>query len=333
MKKLSSILIVLVGLFLISCGGSKTENKDGENLPAPRNNGHFLMYYYPTHSFYTSEFGTEFVKSDTCIGYPSYVTSDADGTLFSAVNGYNVGISVSKDGGKTWKLVENKDTESGEYASFAIVASKANNVYALSSKGDFFVTKDGGVNWEKKTSPCLKDTTHSSPAFSSSLNLAVSADGKKIVAQGWYFEETILSVSNDEGNTWTAITPPTERNESKGVGFCSDRIIYASYDQIFYTDDMGKTWLNSEPEKLFAPNCERPFYGYRTFATDGDKFVIGVEAPSAEDSRDANNKYPGAIFLSIDGGKTFKTYDFPYNIDQTPNTSDEYLYLTFIPKK
>jgi hypothetical protein len=332
MKKTTLILTVLIGLFLVSCGGKK-ENKEESNLPAPRNNGHFLMYYYPTHSMYSSEFGTEFTKADTCIGYPSCITADEAGTLYSSINGSNVSVSVSKDGGKTWNIVENPDETVYENASFALVAGKANTVYALSTRGDFFVTKDGGASWEKKTSPCLKDTTHSSPAFSSSLNLAVSVDGKKLIAQGWYFEETVLAISEDDGATWTAITPPTERNESKGVGFCADRIIYASYDQIFYTDDLGKTWLVSEPEKLFSKDSERSFYGYRTFVTDGDKFVMGVEAPAADDSRDDKNKFPGAIFLSIDGGKTFKTYDFPFSTDQTPEVSDEYIYLTFVPKK
>ena len=332
MKKTTLILTVLIGLFFGSCGGNKATNEES-NLQAPRNNGHFLMYYNPTHSMYSSEFGTEFTKVDTCIGFPRSITSDEAGNLFSSIFGSNVGVSVSKDGGKTWTIVKNSDETVYENATYTIVAGKTNTVYALSSRGDFFVTKDGGVNWVKKTSPCMKDTTHTSPAFSSSINLAVSVDGKKLIAQAWYFEETVLSISEDDGTTWTAITPPTERNESKGVGFCADRIIYASYDQIFYTDDLGKTWLVSEPEKLFAKDSERSFYGYRTFVTDGDKFVVGVEAPAADDSRDDKNKFPGAIFLSIDGGKTFKTLDFPYSTDQTPKVSDEYIYLTFVPKK
>lgn len=331
MKKFIYLLVVLTALFVVSCG-NKTENKE-KTLPTPRNNGHFLMYYYPTHSFYSSEFGTEFIKSDTCIGYPSYISSDENGKLFSAVSGYNVSVMVSDDGGKTWNMVKNNDTTRYTHAAFGIVAGKANTVYALSTQGDFFVTKDGGLNWTKKTSPCIKDTTHSSPILSNSINLAVSADCKKLIAQAWYFEETILSISEDEGNTWTVVAPPTERNESKGVGFCGDRIVYASYDQVFYTDDMGKTWQTSEPAKMLAPNCEYTYYGYRNFVTDGDKFVMGVEAPAAEKNRDDKNKYPGAIFLSIDGGKTFKTYPFPYNVDQTPNVSDEYIYLTFVPKK
>jgi hypothetical protein len=331
MKKHVLFFAVITALFLASCG-SKTSTTE-EQLPAPRNNGHFLMYYYPTHSIYTSEFGTEFIKSDTCIGYPSYVTSDENGKLYSAVSGYTVSVMASDDGGKTWNMVENKDTTRYDHAAFGIVAGKANTVYALSTKGDFFITKDGGANWTKKSSPCLKDTTHSSPIFSNSINLAVSADGKKLLAQAWFFEETVLSISEDEGSTWKTITPPTERNESKGVGFCGDRIVYASYDEFFYTDDLGETWKISEPAKLLAKDCERTFYGYRCFVTDGDKFIMGVEAPSAEDSRDDKNKFPGAIFLSTDAGETFKTYAFPYSVDQTPKVSDEYIYITFVPKK
>jgi photosystem II stability/assembly factor-like uncharacterized protein len=245
MKKHVLFFAVITALFLASCG-SKTGTTE-EQLPAPRNNGHFLMYYYPTHSIYSSDFGTELVKKDTCAEFLYNFTADENGKLYSAVGGTNVSVMVSEDGGENWEWIKNSDTTKYERAHFGIVAGKANTVYALSTKGDFYVTKDGGVNWTKKTSPCIKDTTHSSPAFSNSINLAVSADGKKLLAQAWYFEETVFSISYDEGSTWIMITPPTERNESKGVGFCGDRIVYASYDEFFYTDDLGKSWKNSEP--------------------------------------------------------------------------------------
>jgi hypothetical protein len=82
-----------------------------------------------------------------------------------------------------------------------------------------------------------------------------------------------------------------------------------------------------------AKDSESYFYGYRCFVTDGDKFIMGVEAPSSERSRDDKNKFPGAIFLSIDAGETFKTFAFPYNIDPTPTVSDEYIFITYVPKK
>lgn len=335
MKKAILLFVIISGLFLVSCGSkdAKDAAKDKIEELRPRNNGHFLMYYYPTHSIYTSEFGTSFTKSDTCKAYPNFITADEDGTLYSGMSGTEVTVNVSKDGGQTWQMVDNADEIEYDRASYIVVASKSKTVYALSSAGKFFVTTNGGVNWTEKTSPCVKDTTHSSPAFTSSINLAVSVDGKKILAQAWYFEEQILSISEDGGNTWTAIPAPIERNESKGVGFCADRIIYASYDQLFYTDDLGQNWFTSEPDKMLAKDSETNFWGYRTFVTDGDKFVVGVEAPSAESSKNEKNKYPGAIFLSTDAGKTFKVLDFPFAVDPTPNTSDEYIYLTFIPKK
>lgn len=332
MKNLFFIATIFLGSLLVSCGGD-TKTNDESNETRPRNNGQFLMYYYPTSSVYGSEFGKEFAKKDTCIGFPSYMTADEDGTLYGSVVGTEVSVIKSTDGGKTWVPVENLDTAKNPYASYVITAGKSKMLYALSSQGLFYISKDGGSNWEKKTSPCVKDTSHSSPGFGPEAWLAVSADGKKILAQAWYFEETVLAISEDEGNTWTAITPPTERNSSRGVGFCSDRIVYSSYDQIFYTDDNGKTWLNSTPDKLFSPKSESSYYGNRHFITDGDQFVLGVEVPSAASSRSEKNQYPGAIFLSKDGGKTFETLPFPYNIDPTPNTSDEYVYLTFLSKK
>ena len=235
MKKLLAFTLLLSATGFMSC---KTDTKSADDAQKsndilPRNNGHFLMYYYPTSSIFNSDNGKEFTKKDTCIGYPTYITSDDDGNLYSSVMSKKVSVTKSTDGGKTW----------------------------------------------------------------------------------------------------TAIKAPTDRNESRGIGFCSDRIIYASYDQLFRTDDMGKTWIASSPEKMYAPNCESSYYGYRHFITDGDQFVIGVEVPSAETSRDAKNKYPGAVFYSHDGGKTFETHPFPFSVDPTPNTSDEYVYLAFVPKK
>ena len=331
MKKLFFIVTLALGSYLTSCSGDSTTSTDN-NESRPRNNGQFFMYYYPTSSIYNSEFGKEFNKKDTCMGFPSYMSIDEDGTLYGSVAGTEVSVIKSTDGGKTWMSVENLDTAKNAYASYVITAGKSKTIYALSSNGLFYVSKDGGSYWEKKTTPCVKDTTHSSPGFGPESWLAVSADGKKIIAQAWYFEETILAISEDEGNSWTAITPPTERNSSRGVGFCGNRIVYASYDQIFYTDDNGKTWLNSTPDKLFAPKSESSYYGYRHFITDGDQFVVGVEVPSAESSRNEKNQYPGAIFFSKDGGKTFETHPFPYSVDPTPTTSDEYVYLAFLSK-
>ena len=70
----------------------------------------------------------------------------------------------------------------------------------MSSNGLFFVSKDGGNKWTKKTSPCVKDTTHSSPAFGAEAWLAVSADGKKLLAQAWFFEETVLAITGENAS-------------------------------------------------------------------------------------------------------------------------------------
>lgn len=336
MRKQLFAIIVIAGLsMLASCSKSAgTQNEETKaDGPLPRGNGSFLMYYYPTASVYSSANGNEFTRKDTCLGHAMHICADAGGTVYSVDYGQQLGISKSADGGKTWTAVANSDAEATKGASYVISAGAAGSVYALSSNGSFFVSKNGGVNWEKRSTPCKKDTIHSSPGTGMEAWLAVSADGKKLLAQAWYFEETVLAVSSDEGKTWTAITPPTERNSSRGVGFCGDRIVYSSPDQVFYTDDNGQKWNTSTPDHLYAPNSTSSFYGYRNFVTDGDQFVVGVEVPAAESSRDDKNKYPGAVFVSTDGGKTFAVKPFPLSSDPTPNTSDEYVYLTFMPKK
>lgn len=325
---------MLLGLtMMFSCNNANEPAPEAEEKKnAELEGGSLLMYYYPTHSMYASTDGVSLEKSDTCMAYPNMIAADAAGTLFSPLFGKKPAVSKSTDGGKTWSDVSSNAAE-GEWNSFVIAAGNANSIYLLSNTGDFYISKDGGMAWEKRATPCAKDTIHSSPAFGMDAWLAVSSDGKKLLAQAWYFEETVLSISEDEGKTWTPITPPTERNSSRGIGFCGTSIMYASSDQVFTTSDNGKTWNTSTPSKLFAPNSESNFYSYRHFITDGDKYVMGIEVPSAEDSRDDKNKYPGALFVSTDGGKTFETKPFPYSTDPTPNTSDEYVWLTWMKKK
>lgn len=325
---------MLIGLsMMFSCKNNSEPTPANEEKSEPTfDGGSFLMFYYPTHSMYSSADGISFAKTDTCMAYPNMIAADASGTLYSPLFGKKPAVTKSTDGGKTWTEIPSSAAE-GDWNSYVITAGTANTVYMLSNTGTFLVSKDGGQNWEKRATPCAKDTIHSSPAFGMEAWLAVSSDGKKLLAQAWYFEETVLSVSEDEGKTWKAITPPTERNSSRGIGFLGNSIMYASYDQVFITADNGKTWNTSTPAKLLAPNSESSYYGYRHFVTDGNKYIMGVEVPSAETSRDEKNKYPGAMFVSTDGGKTFETKAFPYNVDQTPNTSDEYVWLTWMKKK
>lgn len=335
MKKIIIPALILCASMLYSCKQTTSgENPeiDSEENESTLNGGSFLMYYYPTHSMYGSSNGKEFSRKDTCIGYPNVISADAAGTLFSPVYGKKIAVTKSVDGGKTWLEVTSTEPE-GVWASYVITAGAVNTVYALSSNGSFHVSKDGGVNWEKRTTPCGKDTVHSSPATGMEAWLTVSSDGKKLLAQAWYFEESVLSVSEDEGKTWKAIVAPTERNSSRGIGFCGARIVYASYDQVFTSDDNGATWIVSSPANLYSANSVSSYYGYRHFITDGEQCVVGVEVPGAETSRDEKNKYPGAIFVSTDGGKTFEVKPFPHSVDPTPTSSDEYVWLTFLKKK
>lgn len=324
--------MILGATVLSSCGDkNSTEATEQAADQATLDGGHFLMYYNPMRSMYTSTDGQSLVKTDSVTSYPNMISADAAGTLFSPIFGKKPAVNKSTDGGKTWSEVSSSFAE-GEWNSYVITAAGANKVYLLSSSGNFFASNDGGKNWEKRTTPCAKDTIHSSPAFGMEAWLATSADGKKLLAQAWYFEETVLAVSEDDGKTWKPVVPPTERNSSRGVGFCGNRIVYASFDQVFTTEDMGKTWKPSTASGLFAPESESSYYGYRHFVTDGNKYVMGVEVPAAESSRNEKNKYPGAIFFSKDGGLTFEVKPFPYNTDPTPTTSDEYVWLTWVKK-
>lgn len=317
------VLLIAVAMMvtpLVAC--SKSEK--------PRNGGYFLMWYYPQKAIYKSTDGRSWKKLvDSGDAWPMWMTAGADGTLYASKLGTSPTILTSTDG-KTWTPVAaNPNNPQGEHRTYAICAGQGKTLYALSAHGDFQVSKDGGVTWTEKTRPVVEGARGAGDGFKGYC--AVSPMGTQVLIQGWYFSPAapILAVTTDEGQTWKTVKAPTERNESRGVGFLDSNIIfYADGETVYTSADSGATWKKTAPEKLLAKDSKNSFYSYRRFVSDGGKFVVGVEA--AADGKDATNKWPGATFVSKDGGATFETAPLPWNTDPTPSTSDEYVFLTFV---
>ncbi|MBS1197816.1 MAG: Photosynthesis system assembly factor [Proteobacteria bacterium] len=299
----------------------------------PLGGGHFLMWYNPQHAVYKSTDGRNWVKLNDTKEWASWLSAGADGMLYASKMGKSPIVASSKDG-KDWVEVKgNSANVQGDRRTFAICTGSGKTIYALSSHGDFQVSKDGGVTWEEKTRPVPVGARGAGDGFRGFCS--VSPTGDQILIQGWYFSPAnpILAVTADEGKTWTPIKAPTDRNEANGVGYLSNgaTLFFANSEAVYTSADKGATWKKSTPEKLLAKNSERNFYSYRRFASNGGSVIVGVEA--AGDGKDAKNKWPGATFFSKDGGLTFEVIDLPWSTDPTPKVSDELLEITFVPGK
>ncbi|PIR21207.1 MAG: hypothetical protein COV45_00235 [Deltaproteobacteria bacterium CG11_big_fil_rev_8_21_14_0_20_47_16] len=326
MKRLTQLATITVVIAMMM--GMVACNKS----PSLRNNGHLLMWYYPNKALFQSTDGRKWTKVNDVQDWLLWLSADSKGQLYASNLGTTPTITTSKDGKKWDKVAPNENNPQGDHGSYALCAGEK-TLYALSSRGDFFVSEDGGSTWTKKTRPAAEGARGAGDGFKGYCT--VSPDDKTVLIQGWYFSPAgpVLATTTDKGDSWTTIPAPTERNEAMGIGFVGvgTGIVYADYDAVYRTTDNGKTWTKATPEKLVAKDSKRNFYSYRKMVTDGDKIVVVVEAPGKDGG--ADNKWPGATFYSKDGGATFEVLDLPWNTDPTPTVSDEYVSLTFVPTK
>jgi photosystem II stability/assembly factor-like uncharacterized protein len=218
------------------------------------------------------------------------------------------GIYKSIDGGKTWKNVGLKDTQS--IARVRVDAKDPNLLYVAalghpygkSSERGVYRSKDGGTTWQKIL---YKDDVAGAEDISIDPN-----NPKTIFATIWDVYRTPWSLSSggpasglykstDGGDTWKDITRnpgmPSGIIGKIGVavsGADSNRI-YAMVENenggVFRSEDGGATWAKVNDDRKVR---QRNFYYTRIYAD-----------PKNKDSVYAVNT---AFFHSIDGGKTFK---------------------------
>lgn len=265
----------------------------------------------------------------------SSIASSADGSKLVAVNdnsydngdyGVFVGtIYTSTDSGVSWTQATN-----APLACWLAVASSADgkNVAALAADDAIYISTDSGTTWTPTNTP------------SSLLNcIALSADGKKLVAGEWNDyppNPSLIFTTTNSGVTWASKNSPDEYWTSIASSADGTRLVAvgtnpSSTSPIFTSVDSGLVWRTTS-----APQTN--WYAVASSA-DGVKLIAAVSGGQVYTSMDsgtnwtptilpsaiwdavassadgttliAAQNYGGAIYTSIDSGETWVQANVP----------------------
>jgi photosystem II stability/assembly factor-like uncharacterized protein len=232
------------------------------------------------------------------------------------------GVYKSVDGGKSWKYLGLKDTNTitrivihPTNPDIAYVAAQG-HLWGSNEERGIFMTTDGGASWKKTL---YIDANHGA------ADVEIDPQNPNILYAGmWFFERkpwTFKSGSEnggvfrslDGGRTWNKITnglPKLTGRISIRVAPGNPNVVYALMESkdgaLYRSDDKGETF-----RMIYRNNniVQRGFY-YTTVRVDptNENKVYAVSSP---------------LFVSIDGGRNFKSI--------SPNTHIDYHALWIDP--
>lgn len=131
---------------------------------------------------------------------------------------------------------------------------------------------------------------------------------------GWVLSDNALSLTSDDGQNWTDITPPgVPASAIRGVYFMDAQhgwAVSASTDnqaqlEISTTNDAGSSWSTSplgNPQPVFTDSASLP--AYIDFSDAQDGWVVAMIATSA-------NFSTGILFHTSDAGSTWQQLQMP----------------------
>src|SRR3989338_680262 len=204
-------------------------------------------------------------------------------------------IIVTKDARMTW-TESKRQRNSGApqiYSALGISPTNSNVIYA-GAFGFFVKSTDGGMTWtETGFGPLGSNPGHP-------IDIEVDPDNENIV----YVDSYVGGVfkSTDGGKTWVTNAFGYSGSETRGVAVSSDNnnVFATSRSGIFLSKDKGINWLpvglgDIKLDELQAVSLN---------PIDNNKILLG-------DSQNAMN----SIFLSVDGGMSWKTVFMLFNED------------------
>src|SRR5437870_5150640 len=226
------------------------------------------------------------------------------------------GIYKSTDGGETWNHVGLEKSE--RTARIAVTPGKSDTVFAAvpgalwsdSSDRGLYKTSDGGKTWKQVLKGANLSTGCTDVAIDPASVNTMFACMWDFRRKGWEYRSggdgpdkpsaSGLFRSNDGGETWTEITPETNKGFPKkpygrlaiAIAPSNPKRVYCLVESpdsaLFVSDDGGATWDKRDKSNWVV---WRPFY----FA----RLVVDPKNP------DRVFKPDGALVLSEDGGKSF----------------------------
>jgi len=306
---------------------STTDGGESWNLSTIGNRSPVQIYYEKNSNLlYISHWGVPTLASnDLGNSWNNISISKKNAVIFSTkdigISTYFQGsnLSITNDGGINWTDLPIR----GECWQPACLLNS--NVYICPSDGanDILVTRDGGNNWNSIIP--YPDIT-----LTGSSN---SNDCGQFFIQSSFSDNYGILVSNDSGSSWTSISGPRSRADTRF--YVKNNVIYAAqYVDLPFTDlDKGELWLytlqlkNSFPiaieSTIYATQCD-PFDTIITVVTEQSCYSdsISITSVSQSGSTEFSVSSPTLFPLKLTG------YD-SLGIRYTPvDSGDDTTYLT-----
>lgn len=270
---------------------------------------HHFVVSLMDHSWYISKDGGKTFQPYSGFGHERmyYQIAPSDPmTIYTSGPRASV-VTVSRDGGKTWKIPAMKGLpprESYIRASVAVDPVNAETVYigiapVPGRRGDLagegvYVSRDAGENWAPLNNGFPKPANHKGKGFFENTNvcgyeLAVSKNGTPVAMSIVY---NLVYRYDKTAGSWKAV----RRDPSRPWGLIdlqsdpySGRLwLAASQSGLLYSDDDGRSWKTLE---TFPGSAGRLFF---------DREKAGRFTVASNDG----------LYLTEDGGTTWWFYDF-----------------------
>ncbi len=196
--------------------------------------------------------------------------------------GHDAVILKSNDGAKTWQTVFSDIHE--EAPLLDVYFEDALTGIAIGAYGLIYVTKNGGVNWQK-ASLNLSDESKEEDEFTDvndlHLNSIASAGDKRYYIAA---EAGNIFRSDDDGESWLRLPSPY-RGSFFGVLPLSlnNVLVYGLRGHLYRSSDAGSSWVkvDSDTNEMLTD---------ASYLANGDIVVVGLA---------------GTMLISRDNGKTF----------------------------
>lgn len=211
------------------------------------------------------------------------VASSADGSKLVIAEDTSY-IYISNDGGNTW--VQNAAAGMNKWYGLAMTPD-GTKIVALANNDYIYISNDGGTTWTPQLSIAQGKKWNT---------VAISSDGKTIVAAEGRYNAGSIFVSNDGGVTWTEKTVGGGPVYWNAIAMSADGKKIVALDgatnAMYMSTDSGLTWTQNQSPDLSSATA----WDHVSMSADG--MVIFASDYSYKN-----------VYVSVDGGSTWKQYN------------------------